>query len=733
MSLVSRTALTFLAGLVAVPMTPVTRTSPTSSPVTRQATPGAYDATQKEFYLASDQTTWIRPGYVIKVNSVTIGSDRKPVVDVNVTDGVGQPIDRLGVLTPGPTGTSFIAAWWDPAKRYYTAYTTRTATAAAPADPSRIGTTAIQAGTDTGGKFTDLETGHFKYTFGTALPAGFDQTKTTTIAIYGNRVMPADILGGKSYTANIEFDFRPDGAAVVDKWDKINQATSCNNCHDPLSAHGGSRRDVKLCILCHQPQTVDPDTGNTVDMKVMVHKIHAGERLPSVVAGTPYVIIGNSQSVHDYSDVKYPQGDTRNCAFCHEGTGAASTKPTQASVWYSNPSVAACGSCHDDVNFTTGANHTSAPGGLPAADGTCATCHQPQGNFEWDAGIKNAHVTPLKSAQLKGYKASIVSVTNAGPGKKPTVTFKLQNGDGTPVDPGYFKVAANGTVNILLGGPTSDYTNSGEAAAGQPFREAAQTATYNATTGVATYNFTNAIPATAKGTYVASIETRRAVTLNPAPRVGSATINEGAPNQPFYFAVTGTSATPRRTVVSLTKCNACHDRLDILFSHGNQRIAIEHCVICHNPNGSDIGRRPADHSQDPGESIEFARMIHRIHTGAELAQDFTVFGFGGGFTNFNDVGYPGDRRNCLACHVNAASYALPLPITNQPVVTERDFFSPRGSATAACTGCHDSRDVAAHAFLNTAYFPGSPTVPAEACGTCHGTGTDLDVAKVHAR
>ncbi|MGE5717747.1 MAG: multiheme c-type cytochrome, partial [Acidobacteriota bacterium] len=57
----------------------------------------------------------------------------------------------------------------------------------------------------------------------------------------------------------------------------------------------------------------------------------------------------------------------------------------------------------------------------------------------------------------------------------------------------------------------------------------------------------------------------------------------------------------------------------------------------------------------------------------------------------------------------------------------------RGSATAACTGCHDSRDVAAHAFLNTAFFPGSPTVPAEACGTCHATGADWDVAKVHAR
>ena len=63
----------------------------------------------------------------------------------------------------------------------------------------------------------------------------------------------------------------------------------------------------------------------------------------------------------------------------------------------------------------------------------------------------------------------------------------------------------------------------------------------------------------------------------------------------------------------------------------------------------------------------------------------------------------------------------------------RDYFSPRGSTTAACTGCHDSRDVAAHAYINTAYFPNNPTVPVDACGTCHATGATYGVDKVHAR
>ena len=126
-------------------------------------------------------------------------------------------------------------------------------------------------------------------------------------------------------------------------------------------------------------------------------------------------------------------------------------------------------------------------------------------------------------------------------------------------------------------------------------------------------------------------------------------------------------------------------------------------------------------------------MIHRIHTGEELTQDYTVYGNSGTAASFNEVLYPGDRRNCLACHVNAAAYTLPLPSTNQPVNAPRDYFSPQGSATAACVGCHDSRDVAAHAFNNTAYFPNNPTVPADSCGTCHGAGATYDVDKVHAR
>ena len=124
------------------------------------------------------------------------------------------------------------------------------------------------------------------------------------------------------------------------------------------------------------------------------------------------------------------------------------------------------------------------------------------------------------------------------------------------------------------------------------------------------------------------------------------------------------------------------------------------------------------------------RMIHRIHTGEELTQNFTIYGFytppaPPNPTNFNEVTYPGYRGNCVACH-NGATYNPPVEPGEINVVTLRDYFTPQGPATAACLGCHDSRDAEAHAYLNTAPF-------GEACATCHGANSDWSPDKVHAR
>ena len=65
---------------------------------------------------------------------------------------------------------------------------------------------------------------------------------------------------------------------------------SCNKCHDPISAHGGGRKKMTYCVLCHTPQSVNPDTLATADLPVFIHKLHMGSSLPSVKAGQPYQI-----------------------------------------------------------------------------------------------------------------------------------------------------------------------------------------------------------------------------------------------------------------------------------------------------------------------------------------------------------------------------------------------------------------------------------------------------------
>ena len=659
----------------------------------------------KEYYLTDDGIAYIRPGLKLKVNSVKIGTDRKPVVDLTITDDFDQPLDRNGKITPGAISLSFICAWYNPATRQYTSYTTRSVTT--PANSPRPGAKAIQAGADSGGTFTDLSTGSSTYKFGTALPDGYDQTKTTTIGIYATRNLTTQI--GKNYYFNVEYDLRGDGLKVTDTWAKINLATSCNNCHDPLSAHGGSRQDPKLCALCHQPQTLDPDTGNTVDFKVMIHKIHNGPNLPSVKSGTPYQIIGNAQSLHDFSAITFPQ-DVRNCDNCHEGTVAAS-KPAQSDVWYTKPSRAACGSCHDDVDFASGKNH---PGGAQADDSACASCHQPDGD-EFGASIKGAHLLSKDSKQLKGINATIASVKDVAVGKKPTIVFKLTNNDGTAIDGGKLS-----TFSPMQAGNTGSYSwFKRDNAVGK--------STFDAAAGTTTYTFLDAIPDGSTGTWAFTVDIRRPTTLKRADGGADVSYNESLINPVKYVSLSATvPAVPRRTIVTLNQCNACHAGLTL---HGGQRNTTEECVICHNPTNTDVAQRPA--TEGAPESISFQRMIHRIHSGEELSNDFTVYGNGKSKHTYNEVTFPGDRRNCAKCHTGT-TYTLPVATSAASVTTPRDYFTTQGPGTAACLGCHDNKDAAAHAYLNTVTFPGA-TTGAEACATCHGVGKDWDAAKVHAR
>jgi OmcA/MtrC family decaheme c-type cytochrome len=628
-----------------------------------------------------------RPGLKVEIASVAIPEDRKPVVTFNIADERETPLDRAGIRTEGAVSLSFIIARIKPGERQYTAYTVRRQTGAV------LGTVE-QAGTDSGGTYAELSPGAYTYTFGTVLPADYDRNATHTVGIYANRNLTA--FDGNTYVGQDTFDFVPAGGAVTAVRDVVADA-SCNKCHDPLSAHGGGRQTVAICILCHTPQTPDPDTGNTTDFNVMIHKIHAGADLPSVQAGRPYQIIGFQQTVFDFSTVRFPQ-DIRNCDTCHSGG-------TQSMNYLTRLSRTACGSCHDDVNFATGQGH--GPGIPQADDNACQFCHQPTSSTEFDISVAGAHVIPTKSRQLPGTVFEITNVANTKPGERLTVSFRIKDKAGSAIMPSQMT-----SFGAVWAGPTTDYASW--------VREDARMATANPD-GTFSYTFTMPIPADAKGTHTIGLEGYRNATVNTGPGQ-TTTVRDAGDNVTQPFAVTDTAAVARRAVVDLNKCNACHNSLSLHGSNRNNNV--QHCALCHNPNQTDVARRPA--AQAPAESVDFKLMIHRIHMGEELENEYTAFGFGNVAHNYNEVRFPAHRQNCTMCHL-PGTFVVPASTAGRlPTVTPRGYTNPTPPISTACIGCHDSTSTQAHVALNTTSF-------GEACATCHGEGREFAVSRVHAR
>ena len=446
----------------------------------------------KAYYADPNLVSFVRPGLAFKILSAEVAADGTIKARVRVADPKGLPLDRDGIVTPGSVSISFIAATIKKGETQYFAYTTRAQTS--PITKK----TAMQAGGDSGGKFEKAADGEYVYTFGVKAPAGFDRTATHSIGVYGSRNLTEFDMG--TQFASDVYNFVPDGSAVKTVRDVIKTA-SCNKCHDQLSFHGGSRRGLEMCVLCHTPQTVDPDTGNTVDMPVMTHKIHMGKELPSVQAGGKYSIIGHQQIETNYSTVGFP-ANVRRCEACHE----QNTKAAQAQA-YLKPSRAACGACHDNVNFATGENHVNLP---QTTDNQCGTCHQPQGELEFDASIKGAHTIETQSANRPGVEVSIMKVENGTAGKSPTVTFTLRDGSGKGIPIEQMTTTPN-RVGLVLAGPTVDYgyTNFGATTGGYISEDPSRVAKC-AADGTCTYTFTAKIPADAKGTYTVGIEARRA-------------------------------------------------------------------------------------------------------------------------------------------------------------------------------------------------------------------------------
>jgi len=675
------------------------------------------------YYAPDAAVQYVNPGLAFTIVSGKIASDGTISVDFKITDSGNPslPLDITGVLTPGVVAPRYLVAYIPKGQTQYVSYATSTLTAVSG------GATATVAAGDSGGTLTPVTTGEYLYTFKTKAPSGWDPTATHRIGIYGSRNLSQWDLG--TFYATALYDFVPGGGTPATR--DVVRDSDCNTCHSLLSFHGGSRIGVGLCIMCHTPQSTDPNTNNTLDMKVMIHKIHMGKSLPSVIAGKPYQIYGFT-GYSDWSTVTYPSnpGDPRNCAgSCHNPKSGAA----QANIWMTKPGQKACGSCHDNVNFATGANHANLP---QLDDSQCAGCHIPKGELELDVSIIGAHDNPTQSPSAPGMNLVITNVQNGAAGQKPTVTFTVKDnaGNGIPMSA---LTTSPSRLYLVMAGPTTDY---GYTSFGSDLNtpgyvsENVVPAAKCDSGGTCTYTFTHAIPATAKGTFAVGIEGRRAWTIN-AGTVAAVSTEVGAKNYVYYFSLDGSKAGPRRTVVSIDKCNQCHTFLSL---HGENRNQIEMCVLCHNPSEGDESQRPnatvAADKALPTQGVNFAMMIHKIHTGEKLSAaglSYIIVGFNGSHNDFSDVRYPamlhgstGDTANCAMCHVNNSEAVF--PIGKNDVLDPQGLLSPVKATTSACTACHFDTPTLAHAVSQTDPKFG------ESCSVCHASGAAFDVLAEHA-
>ncbi|MGZ6099404.1 MAG: OmcA/MtrC family decaheme c-type cytochrome, partial [Myxococcaceae bacterium] len=345
------------------------------------------------------------------VTSVTIASP--PVVKFKVTDASGAPIAGLGNTSKSSTATvagltnlAFAMAKLvpttdgSPPSRWVSYMVTTVPTTTAAAAPTR-------PSTDNTGTLVDNGDGTYVYTFYRDITQIKAQVAGMTVSAPNNTADLGDLTydptlvhrltiqlagnapgtGSNTPTAvtNVPgvpltnpvdaiYDFTPStGQAVTTSGRDMVTTTNCNTCHQVLGGipgdnpeasgagfHGGSRNEVRYCVVCHTEQrkygrteatinastlTYTSDTYRVFDRSVgnlpnLIHKTHMGSVLPRKNYNFAGVL---------FNEVEYPQ-DIRNCTKCHDPSNASTP---QASNFMNVPSRLACGACHDGIDFAT--------------------------------------------------------------------------------------------------------------------------------------------------------------------------------------------------------------------------------------------------------------------------------------------------------------------------------------------------------------------------------------------
>ncbi len=593
------------------------------------------------------------------------------------------------------------------------------------------------------GTLVDHGDGSYTYTFSTDVPADtrYVASRTTRVGLQ----LSTPEAGNGVYT------WRPaDGATTGIESREIVATKTCNSCHDDLEGHS-NRREIQYCVLCHTPDL----GGGAAYFPYMIHQIHAGKG--------------------EWGEgIEFPQA-VSNCQTCHDDSNP---QTPQAGNWTTVPNAAACGSCHDSVNFVTGENHAAGV----ATDDQCIECHGP------DTTLYNGRLQVAKvheNRQLKfssRFRLEIVSVegvledgspgATAGkvsPGEYAVATIRVSNPESGAaydiLDPaGPFAGLPGATSTRLqakVNWSNQDYNNYLSAAVdrnGHPEPGYATTIDFLAggvtdnNNGTFTKRADVPVPAakiTGSGTVF--LVARPALQVDTDPLTGgpiNAYVYVDAAGRPF--AITDATATKRRSVVNFDNCNDCHKKVGN-SAHGGTYAANNDagfvCLSCHGPDRSCPEFDAAGNPIPAPGVLDMKYMIHAIHAGKYNSCGHDLTGI---------TAYPGKLNNCEGCHEADTFYPVVQgEVLASTLINGADIANPEldiniSPNRAVCSGCHDRAAIAVHMWYEGASInelgteADQPVVQlveqvdgtlisgnVETCDECHGKGKPNDIGVLH--
>lgn len=509
------------------------------------------------------------------------------------------------------------------------------------------------------GQLTYNADGYYTYAFKTDIT---DTTKTNGVTYEPSLTHRIAIqlsyknAAGATVSVNPYFDFTiVDGKAVpvaASKTRKMADVASCNSCHEKLALHGGGRVDTQYCVMCHNPGTVDPESGNNLDMAAMTHSIHAGRRIKAAT-GDDYTIWGYRDTKHDYAEVGFPQ-DLRNCTKCHSGANPATP---QGDNWKTAVSTKACLTCHTPkVGGTWETSHKVFAGtlvGTGAAassltNAQCVECHKAGSNI----APETVHWNQNEENSAK-YKMNIESATYNAATRKVTVKYFLSdttNGNKAwDLTTGCASATSCSTSTLfgnlrfyvayqtLVGQSTavtdfSSYNNGGSGASELAYKGTNDGSNhYTVDITLPADTATSVASGTARVLSIGQVKEPELVlkSLDPRPAVVPAALLNVVVQNTYKDVVLTGVMNPRREVVSNEKCNACHGSLGSTSGsnalanafHSGARNTVEACALCH--DAIRMSSTVMTNGLAMNESYQFNRMIHGIHGNSKRVYPFT--------------------------------------------------------------------------------------------------------------